>query len=281
MDHASIDGQPSRKKSGSVLKKIGVFLLVILSIPFWYVTIPLITLWYLWKKSKHSQRTKLIIGVSVIALVVSFKGWMIYLDPSLAILDPQDGISLQTKMTTIHGKVSPVTATISINKKSVPVSQDGTFSNNVDLTMGSNRIVVEANNHGMTNTEFLTITRTMTSEEQEVARREQEAKQKLVDEKKAKDEADTKAKELAWEKSKAGQVCKKHPEWDRETCEKLADGQVWIGMNIDMLEYLRGKPTSGGISNYGRGNRYQFCWFDRTPSCLYDNEGDGVIDAYN
>jgi hypothetical protein len=88
-------------------------------------------------------------------------------------------------------------------------------------------------------------------------------------------------KELeTWHKTKAGKIHKKHPEWSREDCEKLADGKIWIGMDYKMLIYLRGRPNSANPSNYGNGVKWQWCWYDYTPRCFYGGE-DGVITSYN
>lgn len=91
------------------------------------------------------------------------------------------------------------------------------------------------------------------------------------------------AEELAkWKQTPAGKLCAKHPAWSQEDCDKLAADKIWIGMTYDMLVYSNGgKPDSANPSNYGNGIRYQYCWDDYTPSCYYDNNNDGVIDAYN
>jgi uncharacterized membrane protein len=89
------------------------------------------------------------------------------------------------------------------------------------------------------------------------------------------------AEEAAFMKTKAGKIYKKHPEWSREDCERLANNRIWIGMDIDMLKYKRGLPNSANPSNYGGVTQWQWCWSDFTPSCFYDNDGDGKIDSYN
>jgi hypothetical protein len=61
----------------------------------------------------------------------------------------------------------------------------------------------------------------------------------------------------------------------------LIKGEVWIGMSYDMLVYANGKPEHTNVSNYGSGNRYQYCWTSNRPSCFYDNNNDGVIDSFN
>ncbi len=84
-----------------------------------------------------------------------------------------------------------------------------------------------------------------------------------------------------WEQSKAGKICKEHSDWTKEDCDRLADNRVWIGMSYDMLIYLRGKPNAANPSNYGHGTRWQWCWYNRTPSCFYDDNDDGIVESYN
>lgn len=83
-----------------------------------------------------------------------------------------------------------------------------------------------------------------------------------------------------WQKTKAGKIHKKHPEWSKEECENLANGKIWIGMSISMLKYQRGNPNHVNPSNYGRGIQYQWCWDNYSPSCFYGGE-NGIITSYN
>ncbi len=90
------------------------------------------------------------------------------------------------------------------------------------------------------------------------------------------------AENAAFMKTKAGRIHKKHPEWSKTDCELLVISKYWIGMDIEMLKYKRGLPNSANPSNYGNGvTQWQWCWTDLTPSCFYDNDGDGLIDSYN
>jgi len=84
-----------------------------------------------------------------------------------------------------------------------------------------------------------------------------------------------------WNKSKAGILCGKHALWKPTECEALINNKIWVGMSYEMLVYLYGKPNSVNPSNYGSGNRYQYCWDNYKPSCFYDNNEDGIIDAWN
>lgn len=83
-----------------------------------------------------------------------------------------------------------------------------------------------------------------------------------------------------FKKTKAGKIQSKHPEWSKDDCERLANKQVWIGMDYDMLLYLRGKPNTVNTSNYGNGNEYQCCWEDYDISCFY-MKSDNIIYSYN
>lgn len=83
-----------------------------------------------------------------------------------------------------------------------------------------------------------------------------------------------------WDASKAGKIWKKHPEWEKSDCKKIANNEIWIGMSYDMLVFERGKPNSVNPSNYGNGTEWQWCWDGYTPSCFYAKD-DKIITSYN
>jgi uncharacterized membrane protein YvbJ len=89
-----------------------------------------------------------------------------------------------------------------------------------------------------------------------------------------------KIEEEKFMKTKAGKIHKKHPEWSKEDCIKISDHRIWIGMNYEMLVYMRGKPNDVNTSNYGDGPSYQACWHDYDPSCFYFDESY-IITSYN
>ena len=93
--------------------------------------------------------------------------------------------------------------------------------------------------------------------------------------------AKQKAEQEAFEKSPAGKLCRKHSTWEKDDCIRVADDKIWIGMSLDMLIEENGQPTTKNLSNYGSGSRYQYCWRGISPNCYYDNNDDGIIDAYN
>jgi len=83
-----------------------------------------------------------------------------------------------------------------------------------------------------------------------------------------------------FEKTPAGRIQKKHPEWSKEDCQLIADRKIWIGMDIHMLVHYRGLPNSKHVSNYGDGSQYQYCWDNYEISCFYTKE-DQIVYAYN
>lgn len=113
--------------------------------------------------------------------------------------------------------------------------------------------------------------------EQERADNRMRERNKELDQNKAKQLAQ---EEVNWKKTKAGKLQIKHPNWSKEDCEKIVHNKIWIGMSIDMLRYMNGKPNSSNPSNYGNGIEWQWCWDDITPSCFYGGD-DGIITSYN
>lgn len=113
---------------------------------------------------------------------------------------------------------------------------------------------------------ILAAARQKTKEEQE--HREQIRKNEITEEK-------------AFLNTKAGKIWKKHPKWSKADCIMLAKGEIWIGMDIYMVVYLRGNPDSATPSDYGNGKKWQWCWNDHTPSCFYDDNEDNLVDSYN
>jgi hypothetical protein len=177
----------------------------------------------------------------------------------------------------VTGTVSPKDSTVSINSLPATINPDGTFTGPFLLKTEQNTATIEAKNGGKTSTVTLSVARVFTEEEKaELTAAAEKAKQEQ-----AVREAAEKAAIAEYEKTPAGKACKAHPEWTKDECESLMSGKIWIGMTYSMLTYKRGAPDHKNLSNYGRGSRYQYCWMDYTPSCYYDDNNDGVIDAYN
>lgn len=88
-------------------------------------------------------------------------------------------------------------------------------------------------------------------------------------------------KNLGWTQSEAGQICARHPDWEKYDCTRVAEGEIWIGMYYKMLLEQRGEPTTTSPSDYGSEIEWQWCWSGWTPFCFYDDNNDGIVDSYN
>lgn len=244
----------------------------LLALSAWYISIPAIGIWYLWKKSNFGMLGKVagtfMLAVVLFPLLMSAKFSLVD-TPKIIIESPTDNAKVGMTAT-IVGVLKQKDAKLMINGSDVSL-QDGKFSYDVTLKFPKSQFLLEASGPNYSEKQTLKLVRDATPEEMAV-------------EEKAKAVAETKAKaELAaWAASRAGKLCKAHPEWDKQLCQKLADGKYWTGMTYDMLVASYGsKPNSANPSNYGGATQWQWCWHDYKPSCFYDNNGDGVVDAYN
>ncbi|PIT88671.1 MAG: hypothetical protein COU29_02800 [Candidatus Magasanikbacteria bacterium CG10_big_fil_rev_8_21_14_0_10_36_32] len=213
----------------------------------------------------------------IIVVILYFK------TPTITILEPQNDSSVQTTTIMVKGTVNLATTKLLVNNHMVEIKR-GKFNYKWFLTEEKNILHLVATNENSNKTieSVLNINRIMTEEEKIAL----EVQKKAVLEAQEKAEEERKAKELAeqktWEQSKAGKLCTKYPLWTKEDCENIANRKLWIGMTYDMLVESSGsKPDSAHLSNYGDGTRWQWCWYDYNPSCFYDDNNDGIIDAYN
>ena len=229
------------------------------------------------QKYLSSKKILIIITLSV-ALFISFNIFILFAkQPEIIFLEPQDNKSVQAETIIIKGEIKPQNSIIKINNKII-TKKKGSFSYTAKLPEENNQFNIVISNKNKIIQKTLIITRIFTPEE--IAEKE---RKKEEEEAKIRAEEERKAKELAeWEKTKAGQICKAHYRWSKTDCERVADGKIWVGMSYDMLVKVYGrKPNSANPSNYGSGTEWQWCWDHYTPSCFYDNNDDGLIDAYN
>lgn len=284
---SSMTKSPDAKRT---LKIIGLIVLALIGLRIWYVAIPAFVGWYLWKKTKLSPRTKVIIG-SLTAVVFLAAGYAVVhanRAPTLTITDPKDNTSVQASTVAVQGKVEPAGSIVKVGGQVVARGADGTFRYDAPLPSEKNVIQVTATNADKTATVGLNVVRVYSeAEKAEQARLKAEAEAKhqaaLEAKRKAQEEAAAKAKteQAAFDASKAGKICKQHPTWSHEVCQNVADRKYWIGMDLDMLKASYGSsPDHANPSNYGGSTQWQWCWSDMTPSCFYGGD-DGIITSYN
>lgn len=282
----SADAEQRAKENKRFIKIFGLIILGILAVSFWYFSIAIIVPILIIKKTKFSKSKKTAFALASFIILAIFGGLFLYSNnktPSIVITDPQDNSSIQADKVTIKGKIDPAGAELKTGSKLIDTN-GGEFSYDMQLPNEKNTIVLHVRN-GSNNTNIhLAVNRIFTAEEKaqiEKQKADAEAKKTDAEAKKAVAEEQQKKAEAAWQKTKAGKICANHSEWSKEDCNKLANNKIWIGMTYDMLVATQGKPDSANPSNYGSGNKMQYCWNGYTPDCFYDDNGDGVIDAYN
>ncbi|MFA5934585.1 MAG: hypothetical protein WC827_01725 [Candidatus Paceibacterota bacterium] len=168
----------------------GLIIIVIFAIIYWYIGIPALVIWYLFKKRKNKfpLKTNLIIAGGTLGVVFSvfFINLYIHRTPSLTISEPQDLITLQVATTTIKGKVSPSSSNLTVNGISIKANFGGHFIYEASLKNENNTYTFIANNKDKSQTQTLTIKRIFTADE--LAQIEQAKKEALA--KAEKDKAD-------------------------------------------------------------------------------------------
>lgn len=281
------------KKNGDLSPRLLIWILVVVVIfvfisifGFWNIFSFALSgglIWFLWKKSNFNKKKKIIFTSAIAGIFILVCVLNAYFNraPSIKIISPEDKSSIQAGSVLIKGNVNPSNSELTINGAIIKL-ESGSFSYNFNLSnkIENNNIVLKAKANNKNIDKTLTVTRIFTDEEKlaiEKAKKEAELKiQKDKEDRIAKE----KAKLEAYNKSPAGRLCIKHPDWSKSDCEKVANKEYWIGMYITMLHAMRGLPNHINPSNYGDGVRYQWCWDDYTPSCFYGG-ADGIITSFN
>lgn len=276
--------------SNKVVRTLGKIFLGLFALSTWYISVPIIVPILIFKKTKLSQKNKIISALISFVVLGTIGGLFLYSanrKPIVTITEPQNNLSIQANKITIKGIVEPSGAELKIGNQLVSVN-DGNFSYDVPLPNENNSIFITVRNGSSAENVSLIVKRIFTDEEKlaiENKKKDDEAKKTALAEQAKKDKLAQDAKSLAdkkaYEATKAGQICKNHPDWTRSDCQDLADKKIWVGMTYDMLIFQRGKPNSINPSNYGGETRYQYCWHSNTPSCFYDNNNDDIMDAFN
>lgn len=290
---------PVSKTPTNKLKLFGIALLVLLSLLVWYISVPVVIIWYLFKKTSLSKRAKWIATAVTLVIFSVIVGQYLYGNrpPTLSITEPSNDTSLQADSVIIKGKLDPENSVLTVNSVEIkPTFENGYFTYKADLREEKNTFLFTAMNSNEKATAFIGINRIFTPEElasraeqkkqaEEAQAKKDVAKQVALDaENKAQEEQAKKdlAVKKAWEQSKAGKLCAKNPRWTKNDCEEVADRHYWIGMTYEMLVASLGrKPNRANPSNYGGVTQWQWCYDSITPSCFYDSDGDNRIDSYN
>lgn len=280
---------------------LGILILFILVFKFWYIVIPGLIIWYLWKKKRFSKKTNTIVTAALIIVFALTEGLIAHANraPILTISQPQNNSSVQSPTISVEGKVNPAKSRVTINDNQVATDANGNFTYQANLPdEGNNAINIVAENGGKQTWNEVAVSRIFTDAEKAAkAKADADAQAKKQAEaaanaRAAQDEAAANAKaaqdaaataaaaEAVYAKTPAGQLCTKHTDWTADDCQKVVNNKIWIGMLYDMVTTERGNPDHVSTSNYGNGNQYQACWYNADPECVYFGT-DNVITIYN
>lgn len=115
-------------------KALSILLFLFIVLPFifatWYLSIPLIGLWYLHKRTTLGKKGKTIGTVVLVLVAVTFMGGHSYSNkaPTFASLTPQTGMVIHERKVMIEGVVKPAGSKVSVNGENAEVKSNGAFS---------------------------------------------------------------------------------------------------------------------------------------------------------
>ncbi|MEX0998399.1 MAG: hypothetical protein WD000_00340 [Thermodesulfobacteriota bacterium] len=202
-------------------KVLGVLALVLLTFIYWYVTIPGVVLFYLWRSKKLQSKTKYTIGATtvVVFFVLGIANAYANRTPEIVVTQPESDASLQAETVMVKGDVSPSDADITINGSSVKANDKGEFTYEAKLTSEQNNIKILAKNGKKTKEHSLVVDRIFTEEEK--AERERIAKERAEriakereEEKKRRAEEAEKAREELEKQQRKEKIEKQFSAWD-------------------------------------------------------------------
>jgi len=161
-----------------LFKFFGIVIAIGIGIAFWYLAIPALVIWYLYKKDKRfSPKIKKITSIAVTAVFLILGSITLYSNkaPTLTLSEPESGISVQSERVTVKGKVSPSSSVVTVN--GIPVETDGgSFSYDARLKNENNSVVVEVSNGSKKTSQTLSVSRVFTEAElAEIEKQKEEA----------------------------------------------------------------------------------------------------------
>ena len=176
---------------------IGVF-----TVP--YLTIPALFLWWFYKKSKFSKKTKIVASSVVGGLFTILVAWVAIaysrdIEPHLVLNEPKGNITVQAHEIALKGVYDPVDRKVWINGKQIS-TENGSFETIYQLKMGENKIEVSAGNWKRARVNIV-VTRELTEDEKAQIEAEERAKEEKEIAEKAAKEAESQVPTKTEEKS--------------------------------------------------------------------------------
>ena len=90
MENKPAETKPSSKQGGwmPILKVVGIIIGIIIAISIWYISIPAVIIWYVWKKTKLKQKNKIIITAVGVIVSIAIIGYLQYLKRTSVLVMP-------------------------------------------------------------------------------------------------------------------------------------------------------------------------------------------------
>ncbi|MFH1426144.1 MAG: hypothetical protein ABIG66_01790 [Candidatus Kerfeldbacteria bacterium] len=241
-------------------KLVWIIPLLFLGLYFWYIVIPILMIWFVWKRTwRDSIDQTELTAIVLLVLALGVFHFVINRAPTVTITEPADGIVAQDRFVTFKGKVSPAKSLIYINNLEVPVD-NGEFVYDYELTEGTNPIdILAVNNHffasfGVHGTAVLRMTLYRELSAEELAEQERQAElERLAEEQRIREE----------EARKKEDEKKKEEEEQAQEPAEYADGRVYFDNLIE----------TGQIGEYEIDEALDTVWVYLT-SARWANIGD-------
>lgn len=155
------------KGNKKIIKWFGIFIVSITAFIFWYVSVPILMIWLIWKKTNWDKYKKYI-GITlsiIIGILLFWSNSYINRTPSFIIIEPENKISIQAKEIRIKGEVDPKNAILEINNRPIAVTKDGIFDYRGSLRDKVNNFSIKVINKSKDYQETIIINRIFTEEE--------------------------------------------------------------------------------------------------------------------
>lgn len=175
------------KKNKKTLKIIKIIILIIVGLWLWYLVLPAVAIWYIWKKSKFNRKKKYVfVGIILVISIIMWVGLIKEseknnLAPKLTVIEPQNNQSVQTDKITIRGNVVPARSKIKLGDLLIEKDSSGNFSYETKLVDEKNVVSIVAENGDKKDQITLNINRIFTEAELE-QKKNDDAKKKAQEE---------------------------------------------------------------------------------------------------
>ena len=143
--------------------------IALIAIVFWYIAIPALFIWLIWKKTKLAEKNKFIISIIILLFFIILKISSDYNHraPTITIIEPENNISVQSDSITIKGIIDPENSQLQIEGNQVSL-ENGNFEYEARLTEESNVISLIADSSGKKIENSLTVNRILSEDERAI-----------------------------------------------------------------------------------------------------------------